>query len=167
MIFIIVLDIEIVYGFPYKEKPEDTVIYNAAAVLGPEGFIGIYKKIHLYAVDNLWSAKGDEPFMFDTKWGPISLGICYDNYQFPELVRYYVWKGSRLHLNPTFAAEEVPNEGSRYAWKRCYAPHLEYLVLTSSIFIASSNVTGWDGSLYGGGPDYRPGIYKKLFEEIG
>ena len=221
MIFIIVLDIEIVYGFPYKEKPEDTVIYNAAAVLGPEGFIGIYKKIHLYAVDNLWSAKGDEPFMFDTKWGPISLGICYDNYQFPELVRYYVWKGSRLHLNPTFAAEEVPNEGSRYAWKRCYAPHLEYLVLTSSIFIASSNVTGWVGSLYGGGgsyvigpktnafeevevatyigdvddyqnkmhictidlslavrhqctdnpygggPDYRPGIYKKLFDEIG
>lgn len=158
--------IYIVYGFPYKEKETDTVIYNSAAVLGPEGFVGIYKKIHLYAVDNLWSAKGDEPFIFDTKWGPISLGICYDNYQFPELVRYYVWKGSRLHLNPSFAAEEVPNEGSRYAWKRCYAPHLEYLVLTSSIYIASSNITGWDGSLYGGGGSFVIGPKTNAFEEV-
>lgn len=213
--------IYIVFGMSEKLNEEDTTLYNSAVVLGPEGLIGSYQKIHPYGSENMWCARGEKPFMFDTKWGPISLGICYDNYQFPELVRYYVWKGSRLHLNPTFAAQEVPNEGAHHAFIRCYQPHLEYHVLSSSIYIASSNITGWDHGCYGGGgsmiigpktnefeevevatylgdaadqqvqvfvgtldltlanrhqcqdnpwgggPDYRPSIYKKLFDEIG
>ena len=206
-----------------SEKKEENAdkIYNSAVVLGTEGFIGSYQKIHPFGSENLWCAKGKDPFMFDTEWGPVSIGICYDNYQFPELLRYYVWKGSRLHLNPTAVIEERPNEGSRHAFVRCYAPHLEYGVLSSSVYIASSNMTGYDmdsyfagGSMvigpktnafdevevttyigdrndyqakmfigtldlslavlhqcednpYGGGPDYRPEIYKKLFDEIG
>lgn len=214
-------DMYIVFGMPEKLSEDSDKIYNSAVVLGPEGIIGSYQKIHPYGSENMWCEKGENPFMFDTKWGPISLGICYDNYQFPELVRYYVWKGARLHLNPTFAAQEVPNENAHHAFIRCYAPHLEYLVLTSSIYVASSNITGWDHGCYGGGgsmvigpktnpfeevevttyigdvsdqqgkifigtidlslanrhqcidspwcgePDYRPSIYKKLFDEIG
>ena len=215
--------IYIIFGMSEKLKEEDTDIYNSAVVLGPEGLIGSYQKIHPYGSENMWAKRGEKPFMFDTKWGPVSVGICYDNYQFPELARYYAWKGARLHLNPTASAEEVPNEGSRYAWQRCYRPHLEYLVLSTSIYIASSNLTGWDwknsvywgggsfvtgpktnpfeevecatylgdvedyqeklyvGTLdlslatrhqcsdnpWGGGPDYRPSIYKKMFDEIG
>ena len=213
--------IYIVFGMSEKFSEEDTTLYNSAVVLGPEGLIGSYQKIHPYGSENMWCARGETPLMFDTKWGPISLAICYDNYQFPELARYYVYKGARLHLNPTASAEEVPNEGSRHAWKRCYAPHLEYLVLSSSVYIATSNLTGWDHGVYfgggsyvigpknnpfeevevttyigdlddyqnsmhigtidltmasrhqcvdnpwGGGPDYRPSIYKKLFDEIG
>ena len=214
--------IYIIFGMSEKLHEEDTDIYNSAVVLGPEGLIGSYQKIHPYGTENMWCKRGETPFMFDTKWGPISLAICYDNYQFPELARYYAWKGARLHLNPTFSAEEVPNDGSRNAWVRCYQPHLEYLVLTSSIYVATSNITGWDaagcygggGSMvvgpktnafeevevttyigdvndqqvkvligtldlslanrhqcvdnpWGGGPDYRPSIYKKMFDEIG
>ena len=214
--------IYIIFGMSEKLAEEDTDIYNSAVVLGPEGLIGSYQKIHPYGSENMWCKRGETPFMFDTKWGPISLAICYDNYQFPELARYYAWKGARLHLNPTFFAEEVPNDGSRNAWVRCYQPHLEYLVLTSSIYVATSNITGWDaagcygggGSMvvgpktnafeevevttyigdvndqqvkvligtldlslanrhqcvdnpWGGGPDYRPSIYKKMFDEIG
>lgn len=216
--------IYIIFGMSEKLNENDTDIYNSAVVLGPEGLIGSYQKIHPYGSENMWCRRGEKPFMFDTEWGPISLGICYDNYQFPELARYYAWKGARLHLNPTASAEEFADEGaSRHAWQRCYQPHLEYLVLTSSIYIASSNLTGWDwknqiywggGSFvtgpktnpyeevecttyigevedyqeklyvgtidltlatrhqcsdnpWGGGPDYRPSIYKKLFDEIG
>ncbi|MFQ7473096.1 MAG: carbon-nitrogen hydrolase family protein, partial [Anaerovoracaceae bacterium] len=106
----------IVFGMPEKLKEDDNDIYNSAVVLGPDGLVGSYQKIHPYGSENMWCKRGEEPFMFDTKWGPISLGVCYDNYQFPELARYYAWKGSRLHLNPTFAAQEVPNEGAHHAF---------------------------------------------------
>jgi predicted amidohydrolase len=89
--------------------------------------------------------------MFDTKWGPISIGICYDTYQFPELMRYYVNKGSRLYLNPTAVVEEVTLTNSRQGFINYYAPTLEYGVICNTIFIASSNLTGWDKINYFGG----------------
>lgn len=214
------LGVYLVFGMSEKRHGSDT-LYNSAVVSGPKGLIGSYQKIHPYGTENLWCAKGETPFMLDTEWGPIALGICYDSYQFPELVRYYVYKGARLYLNPTAVTEQVPLEGSREQFIRCYTPHLEYLVLSSSIYIASSNLTGYDGACYFGGgsmiigpktnafeevdvvryagddkdfqagvhiatldlslanrhqcvinphagtPDYRPDIYKKLFDEIG
>lgn len=89
--------------------------------------------------------------MFETPWGPISIGICYDTYQFPELMRYYVDEGSRLYLNPTAVVEEIDKNGSRQAFINYYAPTLEYGVLCNTIFIASANLAGYDGSLYFGG----------------
>ena len=86
--------IYIIFGMSEKLHEEDTDIYNSAVVLGPEGLIGSYQKIHPYGTENMWCKRGETPFMFDTKWGPISLAICYDNYQFPELARYYAWKGA-------------------------------------------------------------------------
>lgn len=136
--------------FGAAEKDGD-VLYNSAYAIGPDGVIGTYRKFHPFDTENLWCAKGDQPFMFDTPWGPISVGICYDTYQFPELMRYYVSKGSRLYLNPTAVIEEIPKEGSREAFIRYYAPELEYGVLCNTIFIASANLTGFDDTDYFGG----------------
>ncbi len=158
--------IYIVFGMTEKKEEHAEEIYNSAVVLGPEGLIGSYRKIHPYGDENKWTTKGEEPFMFDTKWGPISVGVCYDSFQFPELMRYYCWKGSRLYLNPTGAAEEVPKEGSREAFVRCYAPHLEYGVLANSIYIASSNLTGRDGGCYFGGGSMIIGPKTNAFEEV-
>ena len=141
----------VIFGMSEKMSEDATDLYNSAVVLGPDGFIGTYQKIHPFGTENLWCKKGETPFMFDTEWGPIGLGICYDSYQFPELVRYYVYKGARLYLNPTAVIEEIPNEGSREAFVRCYTPHLEYSVLASSVYIASANLTGYDNASYFGG----------------
>lgn len=158
--------IYIVFGMSEKTEEDSKEIYNSAVVIGAEGFVGSFQKIHPYGDENKWTTKGETPFMFDTKWGPISIGVCYDSFQFPELMRYYCWKGSRLYLNPTAAAEEVPNEGSRNAFIRCYAPHLEYGVLTNSIYIASSNLTGRDGGCYFGGGSMIIGPKTNAFEEV-
>ena len=158
--------IYIIFGMSEKLKEEDTDIYNAAVVLGPEGLIGSYQKIHPFGTENLWCKKGENPFLFDTPWGPIGLGICYDSYQFPELVRYYVYKGARLYLNPTAVIEEIPNEGSREAFVRCYTPHLEYSVLASSIYIASSNLTGYDDTSFFGGGSMIIGPKTNAFGEV-
>ncbi len=142
--------IYIVFGMAEISDGSDK-IYNSAVALGPNGVIGSYKKIHPFDAENKFFAKGDIPFMFDTEWGPISIGICYDTFQFPELMRHYVAKGSRLYLNPTAVIEEIPNEGSRQAFIDYYAPTLEYGVLCNTIFIASANLAGYDDTQYFGG----------------
>ena len=134
-----------------KEEAEDATLYNSAIAIGPEGVIGAYQKMHPFETESIWCVKGEKPFMFDTPWGPISVGICFDTYQFPELMRHYVHKGSRLYLNPTAVIEEIPKEGSRQAFIDYYAPTLEYGVLCNTIFVASANLTGMDQVNYFGG----------------
>ena len=107
--------------------------------------------MHPFETESIWCVKGDKPFMFDTPWGPISVGICFDTYQFPELQRYYCGQGSRLYLNPTAVVEEIPKEGSRQAFIDYYAPTLEYGVLCNTIYVASSNLCGMDDVNYFGG----------------
>jgi predicted amidohydrolase len=143
--------IYVVFGMAEKKSQEADTIYNSAIAIGPEGVLGSYQKIHPFEEENLWFAKGETPFMFETPWGPISMGICYDTYQFPELMRHYVAKGSRLYLNPTAVVEEIEKTGSREAFINYYAPTLEYGVLCNTIFIASANLTAYDGGIYFGG----------------
>lgn len=143
--------IYVVFGMAEKLDEHSEVLYNSAVAIGPEGVIGSYQKIHPFDTENNWCEKGEKPFMFDTNWGPISIGICYDTYQFPELMRHYVSKGSRLYLNPTAVIEEISKEGSRNAFINYYAPMLEYGVLCNTIFIASANLTGYDDMYYFGG----------------
>ena len=73
--------IYIIFGMSEKLHEEDTDIYNSAVVLGPEGLIGSYQKIHPYGTENMWCKRGETPFMFDTKWGPISLAINFQSWQ--------------------------------------------------------------------------------------
>jgi len=142
----------IVFGMAEKKgENADELLYNSAVAIGPDGVIGAYQKIHPFESESVWCVKGEDPFMFDTEWGPVSVGICFDTYQFPELMRHYVGKGSRLYLNPTAVIEEIPKEGSRQAFVNYYAPTLEYGVLCNTIFVASANLTGFDGENYFGG----------------
>lgn len=145
--------IYVVFGMAEKlEDTHDADLYNSAVAIGPDGVIGAYQKIHPFETESIWCRKGSKPFMFDTPWGPISIGICFDTYQFPELMRHYVHKGSRLYLNPTAVIEEIPKEGSRQAFIDYYAPALEYGVLCNTVFVASANLTGNDiVSYFGGG----------------
>lgn len=141
----------IVFGMAERESEQSDKLYNSAVAIGPEGILGTYRKIHPFDLENTWCSKGDTPFMFNTKWGPISIGICYDTYQFPELMRYYVSKGSRLYLNPTALIEEYTKPESRTAFKNYYVPTLEYGVLSNTIYIASANLVGFDKKNYFGG----------------
>ena len=140
--------VHVIFGMGEKLSEDADVIYNSAVAINAEGVIGSYRKIHPFDNENCYFAKGDQPFMFDSPWGPIGMAICYDTYQFPELMRYYAAKGARLYLNPTALVEDVTKDGSRKAFKDYYVPTLEYGVLCNTIFIASANLTGWDKMNY-------------------
>lgn len=64
------------------------VAYNSAAIVGPNGFKGNYRK-HQLAVgdDNLWRAPGNLGFpVFNTPIGKIALLVCYDDSQLQSVL---------------------------------------------------------------------------------
>ena len=61
--------------------------YNAAALIGPEGYIGKYRKNQLNASDTRWATRGNLGFpVFNTELGKIALVICYDDVYLQSLL---------------------------------------------------------------------------------
>lgn len=86
-------------GFLEKRGGET---YNSAALLGPEGLLQVYSKMHLpYIGADKFVAQGQPPLPpVDTPIGRLSMLICYD-VRFPELSRYYALQGADVLLIPT------------------------------------------------------------------
>lgn len=80
----------------------DSKVYNAAAVVTPEGIAGTYRKIHLpYIGVDRFLAPGNRPFeVFHSPQGKIGVNICYDC-SFPESGRMVKLKGAQLLAIPT------------------------------------------------------------------
>lgn len=92
------LGIHIVAGI--TERAGDT-LYNSALVTGPQGYIGTYRKAHLWDRENLVFAKGDLGFpVFETALGRIGVAICYDGW-FPETFRVLALAGAEIVCVPT------------------------------------------------------------------
>ena len=76
--------------------------FNAAALIGPEGVVGKYRKVHLpfLGVDRFVDS-GDLGFeVHQTHLGRIGLNICYDG-SFPESARTLALNGADVILLPT------------------------------------------------------------------
>ncbi len=71
-------------------------IYNSSFLTGPEGYIGKYRKIHLFNEEKKWFKPGDLPFpVYDIGSGKIGMMICFD-WIFPESVRTLALKGADI-----------------------------------------------------------------------
>lgn len=74
--------------------------YNSAVLTGPEGFIGVYRKIHLFSEEKLWFSPGNSGFkVWDTPVGKIGIMICFDWF-FPESARTLALKGADVIAHP-------------------------------------------------------------------
>ncbi len=91
-------DIFIVAGLP--EKTEDGRYYNSAVLTGPDGFIGLYRKSHLFFEEKLFFSPGDTGFrVWDTDIGKIGIMICFDWF-FPESMRTLALQGAEVVAHP-------------------------------------------------------------------
>jgi predicted amidohydrolase len=148
----------VVYGLAERDMNDASKVYNAAAICGPEGIIGVCRKIHLPFSEKNWAVRGENPTIFNSPWGPIGVGICYDVYAFPEITRYARAMGARLFINCTAIGTSESGGAGGYTGN-C---SLEYHAHTNDMFIASSNMYGKDVRTYfmGGssiiGPSSKP-----------
>lgn len=77
-------------------------IFNAAALIGPDGVVGTYRKSHLpfEAVDRFVSPGDLGLPIFETHLGRLGMLICYD-LRFPEPARVMALSGAQIVLNLT------------------------------------------------------------------
>lgn len=89
----------IVFGMPELSEKTQATIYNSAVLVGPEGYIGKYRKIHLptHSVfeEKRYFRPGYHVGAFSTGIGKIGLIICYDIF-FPEVCRLTRLEGAQM-----------------------------------------------------------------------
>ena len=75
--------------------------YNSAVLCGPKGYVGKFRKLHLWNREKLFFEPGNLGLpVFDTGIGKIGMAICYDGW-FPEIFRQMALKGAELICIPT------------------------------------------------------------------
>ena len=116
-------------------------LFDTAVLLGPDGFIGKYRKAHLWNQEKLWFTPGDLGFpVFETPIGRIGLMICWDVW-FPEVPRLLSLQGADIICslnNWVWTPPPLFDEAGK-----CMA---SYLTMTAAhvnnVFIAAANRIG-------------------------
>lgn len=95
------LDTHLVVGLA---ESADGVRYNSAALIGPGGWIGTYRKLHLYDREKLYFAPGNlglPVFRLPVPGEPvIGMMICFD-WRFPEAARGLALAGADIVAHPS------------------------------------------------------------------
>ena len=103
------LSIHIVCGVAERDGDR---FYNTAMLCGPSGYVGKYRKLHLWNNENVLFTRGDLGLpVFDLPFGRLGIAICYDGW-FPETFRELALAGAELVCIPT---NWVPAGGPRRA----------------------------------------------------
>ena len=74
--------------------------YNSAVLLGPQGHIATYRKLHLFHDEQSWFVPGDRLPVAQLPFGRVGMVICYDLW-FPEAVRALALGGAEIVAVPT------------------------------------------------------------------
>lgn len=83
----------------YAENFEGN-LYNSAVIIGKNGIVGNYRKIHLFYKEKLVFKIGDLGFnVFNIEGIDVGMMICFDWF-FPEAMRTLALKGAILILHP-------------------------------------------------------------------
>ncbi|HHT9137117.1 MAG TPA: nitrilase-related carbon-nitrogen hydrolase [Candidatus Wunengus sp. YC60] len=87
----------IVTGLAERENER---CYNSAVLVGPDGFIDCYRKLHLFYHEKLWFDPGNaEPEVYDIGHAKVGIMICFDWF-FPEVARCLALKGADIICHP-------------------------------------------------------------------
>lgn len=85
-------------------EKENDIVFNTQVLVGPEGYIGRQRKIHMSRDESFFYKGGRDVDVFDIGKCKVASVICYDN-QFPEIARIAALKGADVILMPHAARE--------------------------------------------------------------
>ncbi len=152
----------IIWGMP--EKSIDGVLYNSAALVGPQGYIGTWRKHMLpgHATDlsgpgafpdRRFFKAGENLPIFQTSIGKIGILICYDIF-YPELARALTLQGADIIVGIS---------GSPSFEKDIFEPIVKVRAMENTIWFVYTNLVGKEGETeyWGGGCIIGPGEKEK------
>jgi len=158
-------------GFAEKKGKE---FFNSSILIGPEGILGVYRKIHLNNNDRKWASEGNEWKYFDTKIGRIGMLIGYDAI-FPESARCLGLYGCDLVLCSS-AQEGIFTHGHSGTKVRQNYPiptgpdpnhwnHFRIRGGENNIFFVYSNIIDIENNFHGKSGIFGPDPFKFPREE--
>jgi predicted amidohydrolase len=121
-------DCHVVGGIP-EAAPDGP--YNSAVLVGPDGYVSSYRKIHLFGLERGFFRPGDRPFSVSDADGiRIGMMICFDHL-FPESARSLALLGADLIAHPSNLV--IPGLGQKTTAVRA---------LENGVFVATANRVG-------------------------
>ena len=121
-------ELSVVLPISFYEQ-DGNVLYNSVAMIDADGsLLGVYRKTHIpddhFYKEKFYFTHGGTGFkVWDTKFGKIGVGICWDQW-FPEAARCMSLMGAELLLYPTaIGSEPVLECDSMPHWQRCMQGH--------------------------------------------
>jgi predicted amidohydrolase len=115
------------------EKMQDGSLCMSHFVAGPEGILGVYRKIHLGLVEQRLYRAGNRAPIFEFNGLKFGIELCYDSH-FPELSTMLAIKGAEAIFIPHASPQETPVE-KRDRWMR----YLAARAYDNSLFVVTCN----------------------------
>lgn len=126
-------DIHIVAGF--NERDGDC-LYNSAVLVGPLGYVGKYRKLHLFMNERDFFQPGDAGLpVFDLGHCRVGMLVCFD-WLFPEVWRILALKGADVVCHPSNLV--LPGLAQRA---------VPIHALANRIYVVTANRVGTEGNL--------------------
>jgi predicted amidohydrolase len=135
------LGVHVVAGLGLRDPRIAGAMRNASMLMGPEGLIGCYIKVHQWQTEKLYFTAGDEIATFPALGQRIGMQICYDSC-FPEITRILALQGAGIVTSiwASFDAEDAPLADEALFIHRAYTRARE-----NGIFFLSCNRAGRHG----------------------
>jgi predicted amidohydrolase len=123
----------VVSGF---NERDDDGLYNSAVLVGPGGYIGKYRKFHLFMKEKDYFVPGDVGLpVFDIGLCKLGMLVCFD-WIFPEVWRILALKGADIICHPSNLV--LPGLAQRA---------IPVHALVNRVYIVTANRIGVEGDL--------------------
>ncbi|MCB0211661.1 MAG: carbon-nitrogen hydrolase [Anaerolineae bacterium] len=143
-------ELGIVLILPVFEEAQPGVYFNSTVVYDADGaYLGKYRKNHIpdgpQYLEKYYFSPGDLGYpIFDTRYGKIAVGICWDQW-FPEVARIFALQGANIIFYPTAIGSEPdrPDYSSTGAWQTIIRSH----GIANGVFVAAVNRVGVEDAM--------------------
>ena len=121
-------ELGVVIPVSFYERDIDRLVNTVAMIDADGSVLGIYRKTHIpddhFYQEKFYFTPGDTGFkVFDTRFGCIGVGICWDQW-FPETARCMAVQGAEMLLYPTaIGSEPILDVDSSGHWRRVMQGH--------------------------------------------
>lgn len=114
------------------------VLHNAHVLVGPDGLLGVWRKMHIPMFEMPFYNGGPAPPVAVTPFGRVGVNICFDAL-LPESTRLLAVQNVEIVLFP-FAADPAP--GTSRAWRDWAAPAVRARCQENGVFGIGCNYFG-------------------------